>query len=416
MLIRAAMLFALCGFAAGVTLIALVYTETVQPRAWAPGIVHRLEQLWPATVEWERAEPTEAGLDPQRLDALHRRLAEQDTKAFLVVRHNRIVLERYSGRFGINSRHYTASLAKALVGGMSLTLALSEGWIGLDTPVAEHIEPWRNHPGKSRIRVRHLLSHTSGLADAHETGVKHGEEARWKGRYWRNKAQRFDISIHETPLTYEPGTRLRYSNPGVSALACVLASALEDAGKPDLRETLRRRLMRPLGVGDLAWKMSYGRTFERDGQRLYVLGGGGTYTARAAARVGQLLLNGGRWSNRRLLKAEAVRRAIGPAGPPGVTPPPGHPSPGLGWWCNANGVWPRLPEDAFVGAGRGHQVVVGIPSLSLIAVRFGDPLGDQNPRGMTERYWTDLERHLLNPLIDAVVERGKPRNPQGADR
>jgi hypothetical protein len=31
-----------------------------------------------------------------------------------------------------------------------------------------------------------------------------------------------------------------------------------------------------------------------------------------------------------------------------TTPGPGS---GLGWWLNFDGVWPKVPRDAFVGAG-----------------------------------------------------------------
>ncbi|HYK92253.1 MAG TPA: hypothetical protein VE398_26060 [Acidobacteriota bacterium] len=61
----------------------------------------------------------------------------------------------------------------------------------------------------------------------------------------------------------------------------------------------------------------------------------------------------------------------------------------------AGGVLPRVPGDTFIGAGAGNQVLAVIPSLDLIAVRFGGDIIGGN-------LWGGIEQHLLNPLIDCV--------------
>ena len=80
----------------------------------------------------------------------------------LVIRNDRIIFERYAPGWDATKPHGTASLAKALVGGMSLAVALTDGKIALDDPAAKYIPQWKDDPQKSRITIRHLGSHTSG--------------------------------------------------------------------------------------------------------------------------------------------------------------------------------------------------------------------------------------------------------------
>jgi hypothetical protein len=48
--------------------------------------------------------------------------------------------------------------------------------------------------------------------------------------------------------------------------------------------------MRPLGVPDAEWSCGYNKTFPVDGLPLVGSWGGGSYSARATARIGRLML------------------------------------------------------------------------------------------------------------------------------
>ena len=61
-------------------------------------------------------------------------LKDRQTAALLVIRHDRIVFERYAPGHGRTKPHYTASMAKALVGGLSLMVAMHDGRISPDDP------------------------------------------------------------------------------------------------------------------------------------------------------------------------------------------------------------------------------------------------------------------------------------------
>lgn len=356
----------------------------------------------PRSFEWQAVAPESQGLRAASLEALKDRLAA-NTKALLVVRRDRIVYEWYGEGHSADARHYTASMAKALVGGVSLGVALTDGRIALDDRVSAYVPQWKGDSRKSRITVRHLGSHTSGLDDAEADGpghVPHDELTGWKGDFWKRLQppnDPFTIARDFTPVLFEPGDRFQYSNPGIAMLTYAVTSALRGAvggtGAPvDIRALLRDRVMRPIGVSDEAWTVGYGTTFTVDGLPLVGAWGGGGYTARAAARVGRLMLRGGDWDGAQLLAREAVRLITSDAGTPGRG--------GMGWWSNNDGRFAALPKDAFWGSGAGHQVLLVIPSLDLVAVRNGASLGE------------DLEHHdklnamLFEPLVAAVTGPG----------
>ena len=109
------------------------------------------------------ATPESQGMSTAKLAAIQDRLASKKTRAFLVVRNDKIVHEWYAPGVTASAKQGTASLAKALVGGLSLAVAITDGRISLDDPAAKFVPQWKDDPRKSRITIRHLGSHTSGL-------------------------------------------------------------------------------------------------------------------------------------------------------------------------------------------------------------------------------------------------------------
>lgn len=364
-----------------------------------------------AATAWETAAPESLGLNRARLEAATRELAARGTKAFLVARRGRIVWEWYASDHGPGKPHYTASLAKALVGGMSLLIALNDGRLNPDDPAWKYIPAWKDDPLRSRITIRHLATHSSGIEDAEEGGRPHNQLPGWKGAFWKQDPDPFSISIRQAPVIFEPGSRYAYSNPGMAALAYAVTSSLRGAPQQNIRDLLRERLMDPLGVDSGDWSVGYGKTHRLDGLDLHANWGGGSYTARAAARVGQLMLQRGEWRGARLVSPEWVDRVTRYAGAPLPNRPANNPQPGCGlaWYTNFDGVWPRVPRDAFAGAGAGNQVMLVVPSLDMIIVRNGQQI-------MNEGFWLGVVNYLFNPVMEALQPSPAPYPPSAAVR
>src|SRR5205809_1133256 len=92
--------------------------------------------------EWEKATPESQGMSSAALDAIRARLEAKKTKGFLVARNDKIVYEWYTADHGPTKPHGTASMAKAIVGGLSLAVAMTDGKIALDDPAAKFVPPW----------------------------------------------------------------------------------------------------------------------------------------------------------------------------------------------------------------------------------------------------------------------------------
>jgi CubicO group peptidase (beta-lactamase class C family) len=353
---------------------------------------------------WPQGNPEEFGLSAVRLEGAWRVLELNRTNTFLVIRSDHVVFERYAAGFGRSTPHYTASLAKALVGGLGLLAAQSEGYVRPTDPASRYIPAWRDDPRKGQITLAHLATHTSGLDDANEDGVAHRDLTGWKGDFWKRlppPRDPYTLAFHEVPLLFAPGERAHYSNPGIAALGYALAAGLRGSPYADLNHLIRDRILRPIGVPDAEWSAGYDGPVKQDGLALIGPWGGANFSPNAAARVGRLLARRGDWDENQIIPFELAASATRHAGLPNFS--------GLAWWVNrrADGsrVLANAPEDAFWGLGAGGQLLFVAPSLDLIVVRNGTGL----PAGVDTLRM--MERLVINPVLDAFTRETKPPYP-----
>jgi len=357
--------------------------------------------------------PEEEGFSTQGLYAMRDTLASQKTTSILVIRNDNIILEWYARGWNPGRQHYTASLAKALVGGTSLVLALNDGRMQVDDPACKFIPEWNTDPQKSKITIRELATHSSGIEDAiiidtvTNTQRDHMTLPGWKGYFWRKDPDPFTISRDQAPVIFDPGTAYHYSNTGMAMLAYAVTSSYSGTRYKDIRTLLRERIMEPIGIEEHEWSIGYDQTYSVDGLELVANWGGGGFTPRAVARVGRLMLNNGNWDGQQLIDSLWVKRIVEYAGTP-LPPRSGkQPSPasGLAWYTNFDGVWSRAPRDLFSGAGAGNQTLIVVPGMDLIVVRNGENMYDPE-KG--EGFYYGVEKYLINPLMDAFIEPPYP--------
>ena len=263
------------------------------------------------SIDFAPISPAEAGLDPPRLEAFRSTLAAHRTTGLIVIRRGRIALEWYAPEWNADRPHGTASMAKALVGGMSLAIAMSDGRISPDDLASKYIAGWSADPLKSKITIRQLATHTSGISDAEQDDIPHDQLPGWKGDFWKRTPDPFSIAVRQAPVLFEPGTQNAYSNPGMAALSYAITASLDGA---DIRTTLKERVLDPLGVPERQWSIGYGRAYEVDGLQLYANWGGASFTPRAAARIGQLMMLQGQWNGRELIRRDVVRKVLDRSG------------------------------------------------------------------------------------------------------
>ena len=356
-----------------------------------------------AAVSYPVGDPEKLGFDLARLDAMRDTLAKRGTKHLLIVKDGQIALEWYEKGRNAQTKHYTASLAKALVGGTSLLLAMADGRIRPDTRVSTYIPEWANDPLKSKITIRHLATHTSGLQDAKSGLTPHEKLPGWMGQFWRREPDPFSLTLRDVPVIFEPGTRYHYSNTGMAALAYAVTASLREAPQKDIRSLLRERVMKPLGISEDEYSIGYGRAYKVNGLDLYANWGGANFTSRAVARVGEMMMNGGKPVLPERV-VEAGLKYMGTALPERRDESARTPASGLCWYTNFDGVWPALPRDAFAGAGAGQQILLVVPSLKLIVVRNGSETQGNNDG----QFWAPVYENIFAPVMDAL---GSPVEP-----
>ncbi len=209
-----------------------------------------------------------------------------------------------------------ASLTKPVVTATLAAMLEEKKELDLDAPVARYLQRWtlwQNADWRPSVTVRHLLTHTSGLP-AHK-------------EFFRTvKARRGILALAMAePLAYEPGTQSIYSDLGFILLGEILEQL---TGKP-LDQLARERIFAPLGMADTMFNPPKSlrpriAPVEDDAgfrQRLlrgevhdenaWVMGGvaghaGMFSTAPDLAVFCQMLLNGGIYAHRRLLRRETV--------------------------------------------------------------------------------------------------------------
>jgi len=388
---------------------------------------------------WEYTSPESQGMSSQKLDEMKSVLIQKGTKKLLIIKNDKIVYEWFApGWEDMAKKHYTASLAKSLVGGMSLLTALDDGYIYLDQAACNFIPLWRNDPEKSKITIRQLATHTSGLEDSEATDeelqkinikginetlitLRHEYCPGWKGQFWRKEPDPFSISRDSARIIFEPGTKYAYSNPGIAMLTYAVSASLAGTSFKDIRMYLKERIYSPIGIGEGEYEIGYGKTYWLDGLELVPSWGGGEFTAKAVARIGLLMLHKGNWNGKQLIDSALVNEVTRYRGTalPGICPERGRmmgdyrimgnplPATTAGWYSNYDGIWSNVPRDAFAGGGAGNQHLLVIPSLRLVVVRMGDNLFNEQEGEST---WQGAEKYLFNPILDAIIEPPYPES------
>ncbi len=276
----------------------------------------------PEVFEWTFAQPESQGMSSEKLDALIKDLAARGTKKLMIIKNDKVVCSWFAEGYEDSVRsHYTASLAKAIVSGMSLLTAMNDGLIDPDEPACHYIPQWKDNYVKSMITIRQLAGHTSGMEDA-EVSKEEAEEMianglhthmdlpGWKGRFWRQDPDPFSVSRDHAPILSTPGQRFSYSNPGIAMLNYAVTVAIKETNQKDIRTYLKERIYHPIGIDDKEYSLGYNKTYTVEDLPLVAGWGGGSFTANAVARIGRLMLRKGNWQGKQLIDSSLVKEAV----------------------------------------------------------------------------------------------------------
>ena len=207
---------------------------------------------------YQRSIETPAELLPQqklpereiaaRADALVTHLvnAEAFSGAILIAKDGKPVYERAAGMasraWGVPNRVDTkfnlASIGKMFTA-VAIAQLVEQGKLHYDDTVGTILPDYPNKPVAEKVRVSHLLSHTSGLSDKDS-----GERGVFARRY--RAVSNYLPTFANFDPAFEPGKKFLYSNAGYNLLGAII----EKASGQSYYDYMRDHIFKPAGMNN----------------------------------------------------------------------------------------------------------------------------------------------------------------------
>uniref|UniRef100_UPI00404B3586 serine hydrolase domain-containing protein n=1 Tax=Flavobacterium sp. TaxID=239 RepID=UPI00404B3586 len=319
---------------------------------------------------WETTSPESAGFNVAGIPDLEDFLSINGTRAFILLKDGKIVMEKYWGNniantapFDQDKQWYWASAGKTLTATLT-GIAQEEGFLNINNKTSDYLGAgWTNAPlaKENLITVKNQLTMTSGL------DFNNGN---------------LDCTTPNS-LTYlaDAGTQWFYHNGPYT----LLESVVENATNQNYNDYTTAKIKTKTGM-DGQWIPS---------------GNNNVYwsTARSAARFGLLILNKGVWDETTVLGDLDYYNAMI------NTSQNINLSYGYLWWLNGkssvvfpgstqvipSSIAPNAPAETFCAMGKNGQFIGIIPSQGLVYVRMGEaPDNDLVPIIFHNQMWEKL--------------------------
>jgi CubicO group peptidase (beta-lactamase class C family) len=316
--------------------------------------------------EWDTISPISLGYCDEAIDSLYQFLDEGNTKAFILIKDGRIVLEQYFNDHKQSDNWYWASAGKSLTA-VLVGIAQQEGDLSVDDISSQYLgEGWTSLTSEQErnITIKNQLSMTSGLDDS------------------VTQSDCTDPSC----LIYkaDAGTRWAYHNGPYT----ILDQVIESASGQGLNAYVREKINIPIGMNGAYLPLGDNNVFFS--------------TARSMARFGLLMLNKGEWDGNQILSdSDYYNDMISPSQDL-------NKSYGYLWWINGQesyrlpalqfdfqgSLFPNAPDDMFSALGRDGQYINVVPSQNMVWIRMGEsPDNLLVPASANQEIW-----NLINKL------------------
>jgi CubicO group peptidase (beta-lactamase class C family) len=299
-----------------------------------------------------------------------------------------------------------ASLTKVVGMTTAMMQLVEQDRVELDAPVVRYI-PEFTGPGKERVTIRHLLTHSSGLPS-------------WRPLYKEATAPDTAISIvFATPLDTLPGARMVYSDLG----AILLGKVVERVSGESLDAYLSRNVFGPLGMTSTMYRpdpslrpriapTEYDPWRQRQihgevhDENAFMLGGvsghaGLFSTAGDLARFARMMLAGGTLDGVRVVRASTIAQFT-------AIQDPGLSHRALGWETPSgrNSAGSRMSARAFGHTGFTGTSLWMDPEAGVFVILLSNRV---NPSRQNTRI--GLVRTALADAVMAALGGAAPSSP-----
>ena len=121
---------------------------------------------------------------------------------------------------------------------VAIAQLVEAGQLAFDDPVGKHLPEYPDADVKTKVRIHHLLTHTSGL------GSHFNEEFQNASRTKYRSVRDFMGIVEKQKLAFEPGTKWSYSNSGFMLLGAIVEKV---SGKTYF-DVVRQTIHEPAGM------------------------------------------------------------------------------------------------------------------------------------------------------------------------
>jgi CubicO group peptidase (beta-lactamase class C family) len=325
------------------------------------GLVLGAKLLLPATgVAADSAAAAQPPLTPSlraalgALDDSVRTGAYGELHQILVLQHGRPFYEAGLNGWNVDSLHAMYSVTKSVTA-LLVGIAIEQAKIdNVDAPLAELLPEYsailRADPRKARITLADLLTMTAGFA-WDERAAPYGDP-----RNPTSELARSDDWVRyvlERPMANEPGARFVYN----SGLSIVIGAVLERATSTRVSDFAARTLFEPLKISDVHW--------ETGARGLTNTGWGLSLRPADLAKIGTLVLQGGRWEGQAVVPRAWIDKALAEHVEVRGRRRYGY---GYQWWRMQAGAVADTDGTLCFAWGFGDQFLFVVPAQDAVAV------------------------------------------------
>ncbi|MFH0762222.1 MAG: serine hydrolase [Bacteroidota bacterium] len=314
--------------------------------------------------------PVVPGFDKRDVPDLYRKnFDEYKTVAFLVVKDEKIVFEKYWDDYSADSKSNSFSMANSIIS-LLIGIALDEGYLSVvDQPIGDFLPEFKEGE-KAKVTIRHLLEMSSGLNWDESYTSAFSMTA--KG-YYGNDLPGLVLSQE---VIREPGTYYDYKSGNTQLLALIL----EKATRTKVSYYASERLWKPMGAShDAWWCLDHTNGTEKAFCCFNT-------NARDFARFGQLILFNGNWYGKQLVSQSYLKQALKP-----LT----HLTDGSGknvdyygwqWWLMKY----KGKQVVYMRGLKGQYVII-VPESNTVIVRLGHKRSSETINGTPADFFTWLD-------------------------
>jgi CubicO group peptidase (beta-lactamase class C family) len=165
--------------------------------------------------------------------------------AVLLVKDNKVIYQNGIGIADIQTKEPITAKTLFNVGSISKTFVAygilklaKEGKLSLEDNLYKYFPDFKNETIAKKIKLYHLLTHTSGIPDSRPVKEQHDF-------YLTAKDEENFAPLKQTDtLQFEPGTKYKYSNPAFNGLALIIEKV---AGKK-WQDYIKKNIYKPAGM------------------------------------------------------------------------------------------------------------------------------------------------------------------------